>query len=312
MKILLTYISIIILAFSTTAQVVIHGLSSNAELINHKDSPTNRSITNNDTLSLPFIDDFAYDSIFPSQSHWLDRNVFINQNFAVDPPSIGVATFDVLDEFGFMYNTASINPKPSDYLTSKPINLSQYTAADSIYLSFYYQPQGLGWDMPESTDSLVLQFKTSTKDWLSTWSVEGNSLEEFKQVLVPITDTAYLKKDFQFRFFNYNSIGGNQNQEDAISNDFWNLDYIIIDTNRSKVDTIHKDITIFNTKSSLFQNYYSVPWNHYSLSKMLLDSVDYQIKNLYTSTQSIDTIIYKLYQNNSTILDSFNLEQKIF
>ena len=310
MKTLFFFISFIIISFSAIGQVVIHGLSSNAQLLNNKQTELNRNITTIDTLSLPFIEDFAYDSLFPSQSHWLDRNVFINQNFAINPPSVGVATFDVLDEYGFMYNTASTNPKPSDYLTSKPINLSQYTAADSIYMSFYYQPQGLGWDMPEVEDSLALQFKTGTKDWLSIWAIAGDSLKEFKQIMIPIIDTAYLKKDFQFRFFNYNSIGGNQNQEDAISNDFWNLDYIIIDTNRTKVDTTHKDIAFFNTKSSLFLNYYSVPWNHYQLSKMHLDSVDYQVKNLYSGTQSIDTIIYTLYQNNITALDSFNLGAK--
>ena len=50
----------------------------------------------------------------------------------------------------------------ADSLISKPISLinengEKLTPADSLYFSFYYQPQGNA-DAPESTDSLVLMF----------------------------------------------------------------------------------------------------------------------------------------------------------
>ncbi|MEM9931629.1 MAG: hypothetical protein AAF840_17615, partial [Bacteroidota bacterium] len=46
------------------------------------------------TVSLPFFDDFAYEGIRPNPGLWQDDDVLINRNFAIDPPSIGVATFD--------------------------------------------------------------------------------------------------------------------------------------------------------------------------------------------------------------------------
>jgi len=307
MKYQIIIISFIILSFSATGQIIMHGLSSNPVLITKSQTTYSRNINTIDTLSLPFIDDFAYDSLYPSQQLWLDRDVFINNNFANHPPSIGVATFDVLDQSGFMYDTAGVNALPCDYLTSKPINLSEITAADSLYFSFYYQPQGNGWDQPEKFDSLVLQFKTSTKDWLSIHSIAGSALKAFEQIMIPIIDTSYFKKSFQFRFFNYASIGGNQNQEDAISNDFWNLDYIVLDTARSINSPYHNDLTTTHFNSSLFVDYYSVPWTHYNLNKMPLDSISLNYMNLKNETNNINRITYLLYQDNTVLKDSFDL-----
>ncbi len=117
-------------------------------------------------LELPFFDDFNYESIYPNAELWLDKFVFINKDFPIFPPNTGSATFDALDEKGRVYTHATSVPGAfiADYLTSRPIRLDSLFnpelrslgPADSIYLSFYYQPQGRG-DMPESWDSLVLQ-----------------------------------------------------------------------------------------------------------------------------------------------------------
>jgi hypothetical protein len=93
-----------------------------------------RSLT--DTLELPFIDDFSKEARSPEESKWLDHSVYINQQMAVKPPSIGVATFDGLNNFGLPYSTIN-ETGAADTLTSHYINLS-YPASDSIYLSFYY------------------------------------------------------------------------------------------------------------------------------------------------------------------------------
>ena len=66
-------------------------------------------------LVLPFFDDFAYNSKIPDPARWVDKNVFINQTMAVDPPSIGVATFDGLNSNGTPYGGGF---SKANYLTS--------------------------------------------------------------------------------------------------------------------------------------------------------------------------------------------------
>lgn len=297
-------ISIILVSFS---QVQFVGLSSNAQLTGKTKSSLKRSINITDTLSLPFFDDFSYDSLYPSQTHWLDRNVYINDNFAVDPPSIGVATFDVLDQNGLMYSQAGSAPVESDFLTSKPINLSMFSASDSIYFSFYYQAQGISLDAPEETDSLVLQFYVSSEQWKTVWSVAGKELHDFEQVMIPVLDTSYFKNNFQFRFFNFASIVGPENQEDAITTDFWNLDYIVLDSARSAVDTTHMDVAIYRYSNSLFSDYYSTPYQHFKFDLMELDSMSFHYRNLFSELWLYENSSFVLTQNSTQVLDQFEI-----
>ena len=69
---------------------------------------------------------------------WIDQDVFINDNYAINPWTIGVATFDGLDETGYPHDwTGSGATGWADDLTSKPIDLSTYSVGDSIYISFF-------------------------------------------------------------------------------------------------------------------------------------------------------------------------------
>ena len=89
------------------------------------------------TVSLPFLDDFSYNSYFPNNLLWEDSAVFINRSYPINPVTIGVATFDGLDANGMAYDiSASTQGKRADSLTSKAIDLS---AVDSAYLLFYYK-----------------------------------------------------------------------------------------------------------------------------------------------------------------------------
>ena len=158
-----------------------------------------------DTLELPFFDDFSKYTIYPSAERWEDQNVFVNMGFGVNPPTLGVATFDVLDSAGMMYDRVSTFSFTSDYLTSKPINLQG--AGNDVYLSFYFQPMGNG-DYPDSADSLVLEFfSPDSASWNRVWSKEGvpgkiDIAPPFKHIILPILEEEYLKKGFKFRFFN--------------------------------------------------------------------------------------------------------------
>lgn len=120
------------------------------------------------SINLPFYDDFSEITIYPDTSRWIDTEAFVNPNFGYYPVNYGVATLDVLDANGNVYPWATTYTFEADRLTSKPIRLDSVfdpsiqamkvlTPADSVYFSFFYQPQGRG-DSPLKHDSLVLEF----------------------------------------------------------------------------------------------------------------------------------------------------------
>ena len=119
---------------------------------------------------LPFFDDFSHSNLYPDSTKWTDNNVLVNDGFPLCPPNCNGVTFDVLDANGCVYDYAISNAFVSEYLTSVRIRLDSImepepralTPADSVYLSFYYQPQGNG-NPPEAQDSLILQFGTTTE-----------------------------------------------------------------------------------------------------------------------------------------------------
>ena len=107
------------------------------------------------TLSLPFIDDFSYDSHQVDNDLWMESSVFVNRTYPINPPTIGVATFDGLDANGFARDfSPSTSSEPSDTLLSQTIDLSGISSA---YFMFYYQAKGMG-DAPQQLDKLVLEF----------------------------------------------------------------------------------------------------------------------------------------------------------
>ena len=125
---------------------------------------------NPEPITLPFFDDFSHVRLYPDSTKWTDCNALVNDGFPLCPPNRNAATLDVLDANGCVYDYAISNAFISEYLTSARIRLDSImdpepralTPADSIYFSFYYQPQGNGMP-PEPHDSLVLQFGTATE-----------------------------------------------------------------------------------------------------------------------------------------------------
>jgi hypothetical protein len=108
--------------------------------------------------------------------------------------------------------------------------------------------------------------------WSHAWSSRGMSLDSFrimndtfhfKQVMVPITDSVWFREDFQFRFHNYASIANDNLQSWQSNCDYWNVDYIVLDRNRSRLDTTHQDITFVGTAESFLKDYQSMPVDHY-------------------------------------------------
>ena len=204
---------------------------------------------------------------------WIDNYAFINSTYPYYPPSVGVATLDGVDETGMPYNFETGLPYGvADHLTSKPINLGAYVPADSVYLSFYYQPQGRG-NAPEQNDSLILQFRTSTIDWTNIWNAEGNELPAdsmFKQVMIGVKDTAWFENSFQFRFRNYATLSGNV--------DHWHIDYVRLSNARNFVDTVYEDVAYVYPAYSLLNKFQAMPWSHF-----LVDPASFMNDTLFLS-----------------------------
>ena len=233
---------------------------------------------------------------------WKDKNAYRNSNFPIDPITIGVATFDGLDENGYPYDWSSASAQGvADYLTSKPINLGTnpsggiYQVVDSIYFSFLYQAGGLG-EYPDFQDSLVLEFYSPLNNlWRSIWSSPGiqNSEWNFQHILLDNTD--YLRDGFQFRFKNYGSLTG--------SLDHWHIDYVILDDFRSYSDTTMDDWAFQLPLNTLLKNYTSIPWSHYKvdLYTPILDSVKVNTYNSYTGAKILQPCSMELFYDNSLI-----------
>jgi hypothetical protein len=216
-----------------------------------------------DTLSLPFFDDFSIDKFkgTSEKALWIDRNVYVNNRFPVNQPTAGVATFDGLDATGYPYDFSSKTTYgKADYLTSAPIDLN-FPASDSIYLSFFAQAgaQLTGYG-PRAKDSLLVEFKNvTTGEWERVWRKPGkgstNYDTEFEQFLIPILESKYLQKGFQFRFLNYSILSG------AIY--MWHLDYVKLDRNRTMHDTLVPDVGFRYTKTNVLSEYSIMPWEMY-------------------------------------------------
>ncbi|MGB1037466.1 MAG: T9SS type A sorting domain-containing protein [Bacteroidia bacterium] len=282
---------------SAFAQVSTTTLQDNAKIQNFLAKNPNYSFQNinknkfgqKDTLNLPFFDDFSESSLYPDSSKWLNNQVYINNQFPIEPPTYNVATFDALASNGRPYNT-TINKDfngPGDSLISQPINLKDsmgtpYALTDSIVLSFFFQPNGNGYHL-NGEDSLRLFFKAENQVWIQVWSVGGQGENApFQHVSLAIEDINYLHKDFQFMFTTYTRQVGNANH--------WHLDYVYLDSRRSTSTDYYNDYAIQTTPTSLLKEYSSMPYSHYSTNPASFneDAVYFRASNLYNVAKNIE------------------------
>lgn len=206
------------------------------------------------------------------QAIWVDDFAYHNYTHAFNPWSLGVVTFDGLDENGYPYSFGSTTSGSADVLTSKTIDLSSYIPNDSIYLSFLVQPKGLG-DEPEASDSIVLEFYNQALDtWNLMWKLNGSPLSDFKIGHVKITQAAYLTAGFKFRFRNIGGLSGMLDE--------FHLDYVHIRTGSGYQDTLFKDFAFVYPINTLLEDYTQVPWDHWVNSPIhMTDSAMITVRN---------------------------------
>jgi hypothetical protein len=249
-------------------------------------------------LPLPFFEDFTNSGVFPDQTRWTNYQVYVNNRMCSRPVSRGVATFDALDWRGIPYDSFNNgNFRYADSLTSQPINLSLNVVApgDSVYLSFFYQPQGTGF-FPLPQDSLMLFLKTRFGGYVKVWSVAGSALLPFRQVLIPITDSIYFDSFFQFTFINKAALYW----ADAV----WNVDYIKLEAGRNLYDTLINDIGFTTDPSFLLNDYTFMPYRQFFANPAAERSSQYvcSLRNNYLTSENISTAYTGTAQPLGTLL----------
>ncbi len=263
---------------------------------NERISQTNGRIPSNTrggAISLPFFDDFSTPSMpgpgfagFELYQRWEAGSARITQTYALNAPTIGTATLEGLDRFGYPYNFSEVNtPGWADTLTSLPIALNGYFPDSDVHLMFYVQGGGRG-NAPEAeTDQLVLEFK-STDDvsgevfWTEVWTSDTIYVDEFERVFVPVNEAQWLDNGFQFRFRNWGALGGNV--------DLWHLDYILLDDQINPATfEVFSEVAIVEPVTTFLREYTRMPWNHFIPNPGLYmrDSVIIKQRNL-SATQS--------------------------
>ena len=239
---------------------------------------------------LPFVDDFSDSNIYPNDARWADDFAYINQTFAVNPISLGVATLDGLNDQGLPYVVSStFETGSADELTSRPFCFDGLVEeADSMYLSFYYEATGVS-EFPNpggvgnGPDSLLVELKDSEGNWHLVWERDATGVPEteFELVVIAINDLpsfvngeTFFADGFQFRFRTIGALNGLL--------DPWHIDFVELDTARSFSDTNIEDLAFVNQARSFLKNYQAMPWNQFYdyRDDELQDSLLFEVSNL--------------------------------
>lgn len=203
-------------------------------------------------------------------------------------------------EFGYATgDTIFIGLQYGEYILADD---EHYVAGDSIENPFmpgtYYH-----FDHTTSVNEVILMPMDSLWGpeyvWNEVWSSNGceldtwlavNSLDYFKQVLIPITDEQYLRNNFQFRFRNLASLdldswSGNNITGWASNCDQWHIDYIRLDADRTQNDLYPTDVSFVSPSTSALSQYQSMPWSQFRESDMAA-SFSNDLSNLSSTTRN--------------------------
>lgn len=263
-----------------------------------------------DTISLPLFSDFSETEPL---KYYETSTISIATFEAILPPSVYSAMFDATDNNGDFYATSYNQSLIADNLTSKPIDLF-FPGDTTIYFSFYYEPKGL-LDTPEDNDSLVLQFFAPNQNkWYNVWFATNYTNVQFEQVKFKISDTAFLQKGFKFRFYNKISMPTNTHPSFVSNCDYWFVDYIYLNKNRSFNDNSKRDIAFQYPAVLKIDDYNNVPYSHY---KEIYTTVNHNIKlnfrNNDDNIREVDSmyIVFKdkndIFENDTLYIGSYAL-----
>ena len=243
-------------------------------------------------MPLPFWDDFSFSNspYYPHDTLWQNgKSVSLNFGIGINPPSLGVVTFDGLDSLGKPYDINNALAKGyADSLESRPIRLDLVPVAlrTTVYLSFYYEFMGNG-EAPDPGDHFDVDFKNDQGKWENIVTIGVDSslkADVFNTLILPVAQDRFFHNAFQFRFRSFGRLSGPY--------DTWNVDYVYLNSERTPTDSSFPDRALASTLTSLFNEYWSIPKTHF------MTNVD---ANLTTPSVTV----YNLRSGNNQPLDYF-------
>jgi len=292
------------------AQLITYPISTKPDIANIKLFSDDNAIQF-DTISLPFLDDFSTPNKSLNLNWWkANSKVWINNSMGLNPPSIGVATFDGNDPDGRPYVRSGEASGFGDSLVSLPINMSLVpeNKRNTVVFSFYWQKKGLG-EEPDLEDVFQLLFKNAQGNWDIIWEVNGLvdvPTDSFQFESIAVSQERYFHSAFQFAFRSYANLTG--------PFDTWNLDYVWLDQDRKLNNRAVKDRALSSfLNQGLFGAYSQVPADMArSFPSEFIDTTLVKFTNLDSLLQPIEynasirnastgALVQQL--NNRTILD---------
>ncbi|WP_339924652.1 T9SS type A sorting domain-containing protein [uncultured Cyclobacterium sp.] len=254
--------------------------------------------TTEDALKLPFWDDFSSGSYSPLL--WESEGVNASYTIGISPPTLGVVVLDGVDENGQPYSATRLEQGEGDQLTSKPIDLSQSTVKNDVFLSFFWQAGGKG-ERPDASDALELYFLEPDGSWELVWSQEGEgdlSTEVFVQALLPVPEK-FQFENFQFKFQHSGRLSG--------PFDTWVLDYIYLNKGRSATDRFPEDRALTQLPGSPFSPYFAIPYFEFD-QKKIAGPISNEFNNLNNRFRAIEYTVNLINNATGEVLEAPNTE----
>lgn len=98
--------------------------------------------------------------------------------------------------------------------------------------------------------------------WKWMWSTSTKTGDEFVPVFIPIEQASSLVKGFRFRFKNYTSLSNDASH--ARNEDFWHIDLIWLNANRSSENLDVPDVAFTSEITPLYSRYKALPMSHFA------------------------------------------------
>lgn len=276
------------------AQVTVIDINKTVTAKNPSKKHRTARMEEDEPLTLPFWDDFSWSRLVPDTTLWQKDSigmVEISPTNGINPPTFNVASFDGIRLNGTPYSTSfgDFESGDTDILTSRPIDLSGLTSAEknTVYLSFFYQKQGNG-EQPDDQDGLRVEFLSITETD-TTWQlaippsvIKGLEVTDtdWHQIIHQVTGEEYFHNIFQFRIISTGRQTGPY--------DIWNIDYVYLNKGRNDNDTTFVDRAFSVPISVPFENFTSLPVNHYISSSKLAQKI---IKSRIHNLDSVSEVI---------------------
>ena len=137
---------------------------------------------------------------------------------------------------------------------------------DSISLS---EKLGTGFGYARMPDGNPTWAYTATEtmgecnpSWKWIWSTSKKTGDEFVPVYIPLEQASNLVKGFRFRFKNYTSLSNDASH--ARNEDFWHIDLIWLNANRSVTNLDVPDVAFTSEITPLYSRYKALPMSHFA------------------------------------------------